>query len=76
MSAKPPTKDERNQNLEDLKKAVEDWAKSEKTRLENEVKFMRAVLKGRAASSTAQDNLAAISLKLVAEINQFLIAVG
>ena len=47
MARKPPSKDERDSNLDALKEAVDEWADKEKTRLENEVFFMRAVLDGR-----------------------------
>ena len=73
MAAKPPTKKERDSNLDELKKAVDQWAQKEQVRLENEVKFMRLVLQGRSASQASSDNLAELSLKLIVEINQFLL---
>jgi hypothetical protein len=66
-----PTKAERDANLSALKTAVDQWAKTEQARLENEVKFMRSVLKGRKASDLGTKNLAAVGLLLQAEIDQF-----
>lgn len=73
MAAQPPTKAERDANLEELRTAVNEWAESEKTRLENETFFMRAVLQGRGATNLGSKNLAAVSAVLQAEINEFLI---
>lgn len=65
-------RDTRDKNLDALKAAVKEWTKKEKERLENEVKFMRAVLQGRGASNAAAKNLESASLKAVVEINSFL----
>jgi len=73
MANSPPTKDERDANLDALKSAVDEWADTETTRLENEVQFMRAVLKGRGAEDAATKNLAAGALKAVGEIDDFLV---
>lgn len=73
MATKPPTEAERNANLDALQSAIDEWAESEKNRLENEVKFMRSVLQGRGASDTGTKNLATTSDLLVAEVNEFLI---
>jgi len=72
-SKRPPTKDERDENLQALSDAVKDWGKKEQDRLENEVKFMRAVLKGRTGSdkagTTALDEAASL---LQTEIDEFI----
>ncbi len=73
MATSPPTKDERDANLDALQTSLDEWADSEKTRLENEVKFMRSVLKGRTGSETAGTlNLASAGDVIVAEIENFL----
>ena len=73
MSVQPPTKAERDANLQALKDAVDDWAGTEKTRLENETTFLRAVLQGRGASDLGTKNLALASELLQSEINEFLV---
>ena len=73
MAAQPPTKAERDANLDKLKIAVDEWAESEKVRLENETFFMRSVLQGRGASDLGTKNLATASRLLQTEINEFLV---
>ncbi len=73
MAAQPPTKAERDANLDALKEAVDEWAESERTRLENETFFMRSVLQGRGASNLGTKNLALASTLLQVEINEFLV---
>lgn len=73
MATRPPTKAERDANLDALQAAVDEWAQTEQTRLENEVKFMRSVLQGRAASDTGTKNLAATATLLQVEIDQFIV---
>jgi len=73
MAKRPPTKQERDDNLTALKDAVETWGKKEQDRLENEVKFMRAVLTGRTGPNAAgTSSLDSASTLLQAEINDFL----
>jgi len=73
MSRLPPTKADRDANLDALQSAVDDWGKKEKERLENEVKFMRAVLKGRTGSEKAgTQNLDELSTLLQSEIDAFI----
>lgn len=70
---RPPTKDERDANLDALQAAVDEWGEKEQTRLENEVKFMRAVLLGRTGSEEAGTQaLDAASALLQAEIDDFI----
>ena len=76
MAKTPPTETDRNAHLDALKTAVDEWAETEKTRLDNEVMFLKAVLKGRKASNTGTKNLATSSTLLQSEINDFLNAGG
>lgn len=73
MASRPPTIEERNANLDRLKEAVDEWADSEKTRLENEVKFMREVLQGRGASDVGTQNLAKVLEPLQSEIDAYIV---
>jgi len=73
MATKPPTKAERNANLDALKSAVDEYAEDEKRRLENETKFLRAVVQGRGASDAGTANLAEAGKVLQVEIDQFII---
>ena len=73
MARTPTIKDDRDANLDDLEKAVGEWGKKEQDRLENEVKFLRAVLMGRTGSEKAgTDSLDKASALLQAEINDFI----
>ena len=71
MAVQVPTQVERDANLQALEQAVAEWAKKEQDRLDNESKFMRAVLQGRGASNVALQNLQAVVTPLQVEINQF-----
>lgn len=72
-SRRPPTKDERDANLDALQTAVNEWGEKERSRLENEVKFMRAVLLGRTGSEEAGTKaLDSASALLQAEIDDFI----
>lgn len=73
MAKLPPTKAARDANLDMLKTAVKTWGEKEKTRLENEVKFMRAVLKGRTGSEKAgTQNLDTLQEILKLEVEDFI----
>lgn len=73
MAKLPPSKNARDLNLDRLKEAVLTWGDKEKTRLENEVKFMRAVLKGRTGSEKAgTQNLDALQEILKLEVEDFI----
>lgn len=70
------TKDEkttaRNKRLDELKTATEKWANTEITRLEDEVKFLKSILKGRTgAGRLTKQNVADSAKRLVDEIDQF-----
>ena len=75
MTTRVPTKIERNANLDLLKVAADQWVQFEQLRLENEVKFMRSVLLGRAAQETGSKNLASASSLLQVEIDQFIVTI-
>ncbi len=69
-----PTKAERDANLDALQSAVEEWTTKEKTRIEEEIAFLRKVLKGRTGAEKANSTNLAASLELVtAEIDSFII---
>ena len=72
MATTPPTRADRDANLEALKTAVNDWANDEIVRLDSEAKFLKAVLQGRNSSSVGTKNLRQATLKTVSEINNFL----
>lgn len=73
MAKTPPTKDERDANLDKLTQAMDDWFEDEKRRLENEAKFLRAVLDDRGASNAGTANLAVTSALLQAEVDAFVV---
>jgi molybdenum cofactor biosynthesis enzyme MoaA len=73
MAKLAPDKATRDANLDALKSAVKTWSKKEQDRLENETKFMRAVLQGRTGSTEAgTSNLAVLQDILKKEIQEFL----
>lgn len=78
-----PTKSSRDANLKALKKAVEDWATKEIERLDNEARFMKAVVKGRTGSEelgalnlSEAKELVTDELNAVAEIDSFIVFDG
>jgi hypothetical protein len=73
MSTGVPSKETRDANLDALKRAVDEWAKKESERLENEVRFLRSVLQGRGASEAGTKNLEAISKLVQAEVDDFIV---
>ena len=63
----------RNARLDKLKAATDDWADKEIARLEDEVVFLKSILKGRTgAGRIAKQNVADASKLVVDEISQFL----
>ena len=72
MARRPPTKQQRDANLDSLKTAVDEWGKTVQDRLENEVKFMRAVINKRGAEVVGTKTLDEASALLQAEINDFI----
>lgn len=71
--ALPPTKEVRDANLDALLRAVTQWSDKEMARLDNETKFLQAILRGRGVTATASKNLAAASSLVNVEINEFLL---
>ena len=59
--------------LDQLEVDVKDWIKKEKSRIENEVAFLKAVLEGTTGSSAVKrKNVELARIFLVEEINAFL----
>ena len=74
MATTPPTKSARDKNLTDLKLAATTWFDKEMRRLDNESKFLRAVLIGRGINESVIQNLTALHPVVVSEITDFLTA--
>jgi hypothetical protein len=72
MALVPPTQEERNANLDALQLALNQWAQTEQTRLENEVRFMRSVLTGRGVQEAGTQNLAMANRFMQLELIQFI----
>jgi len=72
MGKSVPDKDIRDANLDKLKGAVDEWVDKEITRLDNEVAFMRDVIKGRGAKEAAMKNLSAATAVALKDIDAFL----
>lgn len=64
--------DARNERLQGLKTAVDDFAENEVKRIENETKFLKSVLTGRGADKTAVVNLLDGTKALEEEITRYL----
>lgn len=63
----------RASRLKDLETATKNYVKSEKKRIENEVKVLEAVLKGRTAGAGVQANsVAVVSAVAVSDLAAFL----
>ena len=74
MGSIPPTRAERDANLNALKSAVDEFVSSERTRLEEENKFLRAVLDARGgAPDASQRNLASAGKLVQTEIDAFVV---
>ena len=74
MASKIPTRQERDANLDKLQQSVQKWAEKEKTRIENETTFLRAVKQGRGAANAVKQNLLRGELAVIDEINAFLVS--
>jgi len=72
MATKPPTREDRDKNLDALQKGLDEWADKEIKRLDSESKFLRSVLEGRGATSAGTKNLAKASSATAIEIDAFL----
>lgn len=73
MATIAPTKAKRDENLRKLKSAVEEYGKNEKTRLEEETKYLRSVLEGRGASNSGTKNISQASELLAQAVTDFII---
>jgi len=77
MATRIPTKTERDENLDTLAEEVKKWADDEVKRLDNEAKFMRAVVKGRTGSEELGSlNLFEASKVVQVEIDSFIVFDG
>jgi hypothetical protein len=73
MATIPPTTTTRNANLTKLKTEALTWFTKETNRLDNESKFLQAVLSGRRGiQKTANTNLESVGNIVVSEINAFI----
>lgn len=63
----------RNEKLDQLKEALDEYYEKEKARLEDEAKFLRSVLKGRTGSERLSRSNSSEAEQLVSnDINSFL----
>jgi hypothetical protein len=63
----------RNQILDQLKQALDDWHTHEIQRIDDEVTFMKSVLRGRTGSERlARSNTAEAQILVINDINSFL----
>jgi hypothetical protein len=72
MAGIPPTQSTRDANLQTLLSNVQTWGQKEQQRLDNETKFLTAVLQGQTAAMTGTTNLATASSLLESSINDFI----
>lgn len=70
--ALPPSRQARDQNLDTLEQAANDWFDQEEQRLDLESKFLKSVLQARGANESAALNLAGASTVVQDEIAAFL----
>lgn len=68
--------DARNTRLRELLTAVREWHESERTRLENEVEFMKSVLRGRTGAERLRAGTATELQGVVANELQMFLAGG
>lgn len=72
MSAQSDT-ERRNRILDELKSATDDWAEAEEKRIQDEVTFLKSVLRGRTGSERlARSNTAQARILVIDDINSFL----
>lgn len=76
MAGAPPRQIVRDQNLDALSLAVKEWATKETLRLDNETKFMRAVMQGRGAAGAGLLNLEVASKLVQSTIDEFVVAMS
>ena len=67
----------RDQLLDDLKSAVDDWSQSEQDKINKEVTFVKSVLRGRTGSERLQrSNTTEARVLVIDDINSFLSGEG
>ena len=67
------SKEARDKRLDALEKAVDDWGKKEKERLEGDVQFLKSIINGRTGAGKLADQGVSDSADiLVQKIGQFL----
>lgn len=67
------TLEERNAILDELEQAVEDWYGRERQRVEDDVTFLKSVLRGRTGSeSVARANTATARVLVLTSVDAFL----
>jgi hypothetical protein len=63
----------RNALLDELKDALDEWGDAEEQKIEDEVTFMKSVLRGRTGSERlARSNTAQARILVIDDINSFL----
>ncbi len=73
MPTSQPATDARNQILDDLKTALDDWHTKEIKRIDDEVTFIKSVLRGRTGSERlARSNTAVAQILVIDDITSFL----
>lgn len=69
--------DARNQLLDELKRAFDEWYRNETSRIDNEVSFVKSVLRGRTGSERlARSNTSEARILVIDDINSFLTGTG
>lgn len=73
MTTTQSDQDLRDQLLDDLKQALDEYYDAEESRITDEVSFVKSVLKGRTGSARlAQANAAVAEVLVINDINSFL----
>ncbi len=63
----------RNELLDDLKRALDDWFEQEESRIEDEVTFVKSVLRGRTGSERlSRSNTREAEILVIDDITSFL----
>jgi hypothetical protein len=76
MTAQSDT-ERRNEILDELKEALDEWADQEEEKVQNEIDFMKSVLRGRTGSERlARSNTAEARVLVIDDIQSFLTGEG
>jgi hypothetical protein len=76
MSAQSDT-ERRNRLLDELKSATDDWADAEERKVQDQVTFLKSVLRGRTGSERlARSNTAQARILVIDDISSFLTGDG